>query len=276
MRCLLVAVALIGVASDALAGEFEMPTLRGSSAYEASPYVPGTPTYMRWSGFYAGGQVGYGSAHVDFSKATQSLIAFQLRELALENEQHPSTWQILGQKDTASTSYGGFVGYNSQWDDVTLGVELNYSAANFLATAPNFPITRVTSAGGNSYLVQITGAGTMNITDYGTARARAGYVMKNFMPYAFVGLAVGRADIMRSVTVSGTQTAGSTVTPFSFTGSETKNGAWLTGWAAGGGLEVLMMPNVFLRAEYEYASFAGVSGIKASTSTARVGAGFKY
>jgi opacity protein-like surface antigen len=116
----------------------------------------------------------------------------------------------------------------------------------------------------------------MNITDYGTARARAGYIMKNFMPYAFVGLAVGRADITRSATVSGTETAGNTVTPFSFTGSETKNGAWLTGWAAGGGLEVLMMPNVFLRGEYEYASFAGVSGIKASVSTVRIGAGLKY
>jgi opacity protein-like surface antigen len=276
MRRLLVALALIGFVSDAVAGEFEMPTLRGSSAYEEAPFVVGTPSYTRWSGFYAGAEIGYGSAHVDFSKATQSLIAFQLRELALESQQHPSTWQILGQKDTASTSYGGFAGYNSQWDDVILGVELNYSAANFFATAPNSPITRVTSAGGNTYLVQITGAGTMNITDYGTARARAGYIMKNFMPYAFVGLAVGRADITRSATVSGTETAGNTVTPFSFTGSETKNGAWLTGWAAGGGLEVLMMPNVFLRGEYEYASFAGVSGIKASVSTVRIGAGLKY
>jgi outer membrane immunogenic protein len=276
MRRLLAALALMGFVSDAIAGEFEMPTLRGSTAYEETPFVVGTPSYQRWSGFYAGGEIGYGSAHVDFSKATQSLIAFQLRELALENQQHPSMWEILGQKDTASTSYGGFIGYNSQWDDVVLGVELNYSTANFLATAPNSPINRATSAGGNAYQVLISGAGTMNITDYGTARARAGYIMKNFMPYAFVGLAVGRADIRRSVTVSGVESAGGTSTPFSFTGSETKNGAWLTGWAAGGGIDVLIMPNVFLRGEYEYASFAGVSGIKASTSTARVGAGFKY
>jgi opacity protein-like surface antigen len=276
MRRLLVAVALISIASDAFAGEFELPTLRGSTAYEPSPYVPGVPSYMRWSGLYAGAQAGFGSAHIDFANATQALIAFQLRELALENQQHPSTWQVLGMKDTGSTSYGGFAGYNSQWDDVTLGVEINYSAANFLAEATNSPITRGTSAGGNSYVVNITGAATMNILDYGTARARAGYVMKNFMPYAFAGLSVGRADIARSVTISGTERVGNIVTPFSFTASEVKNKAWLTGWAAGGGVDVLMLPNVFVRGEFEYVNFAGVSGIKASIGTLRVAAGLKY
>jgi len=36
-----------------------------------------------------------------------------------------------------------------------------------------------------------------------------------------------------------------------------------------------VLPNVFLRGEYEYVSFAGVSGTKASINTARVAAGFE-
>jgi len=36
------------------------------------------------------------------------------------------------------------------------------------------------------------------------------------------------------------------------------------GWTAGAGIDFLIMPNVFLRGEYEYVSFAGVSHIKAT------------
>ena len=31
-----------------------------------------------------------------------------------------------------SSGFGGFVGYNSQWDDVVIGVELNYTHGNFV------------------------------------------------------------------------------------------------------------------------------------------------
>ena len=60
MRRMFVAVALLVQVSAVSAGEFELPdlsTLRGSS-----PYVPAPPTYTRWSGFYAGGSLGYGGS----------------------------------------------------------------------------------------------------------------------------------------------------------------------------------------------------------------------
>ena len=56
MRRWLVGFCLIGLTSHAAAGEFELPTLRGSS-----PFIPEAPKYARWSGFYFGGQVGYGA-----------------------------------------------------------------------------------------------------------------------------------------------------------------------------------------------------------------------
>lgn len=274
MRRWLVALALMGVVSDAGAGEWDTPVLRGSN-----DFMPAAPSYPRWSGFYAGAQLGYGSSNFDFSKATQDLVAFSLRELALESEQHPSQWQVLGSSSSAGTTLGGFVGYNSQWDDVIFGVEFNYNRSNFSANAPLTPITRVTSAGGNTYLVTINGSASMQVTDFATARARAGYVMGNFMPYFMAGVALGRANVTRSATVSGTETTpppSSIVTPFSFTETETRNGAFMYGYSAGLGIEMLVLPNLFVRGEYEYVRFSPLSNIAVSVNNVRVGAGVRF
>jgi opacity protein-like surface antigen len=286
MRRLLAAVALLGFASPAFAGDFEMPAVTTSPAYAPSPFVPGPPVFLRWSGFYLGGQAGYGSAHIDFSHATESLVAFELRELALENEQHPSQWQVLGNVDTGGASGGGFVGYNSQWDDIVLGVELMYSKTNFSATAPSFPIGRVTSAGGNTYDVNLRGSASAQIEDYATARLRGGYVMRTFMPWAMIGFAVGRMNYQRSATVDAIENfaiplpcgspAAPNCVPFTTTQSDAKNNAFIYGWAVGAGVDFMVLPHVLLRAEYEFTSFASVAGIKPSMNTVRVGAGFKF
>ncbi len=286
MRRLFVALALLGLVSKAAAaGEYEipdLPTLRGSS-----PFVPAAPTYTRWSGIYAGGQVGYGSANIDFSKATQPLYAFLLRELALENEVHPSRWQILGTKDTGGSSFGGFAGFNSQWDDVILGFDIHYGKSSFSASAPASPLSRRTSANGNVYQLTLDGSASMNIHDWGAGRVRGGYVMGNFLPYATAGFAVGRADVRRTATIVGEENppdSGSCATdttppicvPFTYSKSEGKNNAFIFGWVAGVGMDFLITSNVFLRAEYEYVGFTSVSGIKPGISTARVGAGLKF
>src|SRR5262249_23329146 len=109
----------------------DLPTLRASS-----PFVPAPPTFTRWSGFYAGGQVGYRGAHVAVSRSPQQLLQSVLRELALESEQHVSLWKVLGPVDKSGASFGGFVGYNSQWDDIILGVDLTYSKTSFKAVSP--------------------------------------------------------------------------------------------------------------------------------------------
>ena len=49
----------------------DFPTLRGSA-----PYVPGPPRHVNWGGFYGGGQIGYGASSMDFSKAGNSINAF--------------------------------------------------------------------------------------------------------------------------------------------------------------------------------------------------------
>jgi opacity protein-like surface antigen len=142
MRWLLVAVGLMAPISGAAAQEFELPTLRGSQAF--APNAPDCCT--SWGGFYVGGQVGFGVTSADFSTTTQDLVAHELRQLALENEQSVSSWQVLGQAHPSSAAYGFFVGYNVPWESLILGAEANYNRTNFLATAPISPLFINTSA----------------------------------------------------------------------------------------------------------------------------------
>jgi opacity protein-like surface antigen len=242
---------------------------------------------MRWAGFYFGGQVGMASGEMNFAGATESLISYMLRTTALENEQHPSTWGVLGKASNSGTSYGAFIGYNSRWDDVIIGFDLHYNRGQLSTNAPASPISRVVSAGGNTYFVNLTGDASMRIIDYGSARLRAGWVVSNFLPYATFGFAVGRADVTRSAQVFAAENppTGYPTVPcdpltgcaeFTFSASDSKNAAWIYGWSTGAGLDFLVMPNFFVRAEYEYLYFAKVQGIEARVHTGRVGAGIKF
>src|ERR1700682_4494157 len=120
MRWVISGLAVLGFAESALAADLDY--LRGSDVF-----APQEQTYYRWSGFYLGGQGGFGNTQMDFFPATAPLIAFMLRSSGLENLGHIPQWQILGAKDSRDTSYGGFIGYNSQWENVILGVEANYN-----------------------------------------------------------------------------------------------------------------------------------------------------
>jgi opacity protein-like surface antigen len=284
MRRLLIAlglIGLIGIASDAVAAEFELPTLRGSDAFIPAPYEPGPPTFFRWSGFYAGGQLGFGNMHGNFSGSTGDLVAYALRNTTLQDQFRPSDWPVLGSTDTTGGSFGGFVGYNLQLDEVILGLEANYSRTSIAADAPNSPIDRVvTTSDPATYDLAISGAGNATIHDVGTLRARVGYVAGNLLPYAMGGLAVGRGDFFRSVTMAGTVTVPANpnpiTSPFLVTASELKNSAYMFGWSVGGGLDAMIMPHVFVRGEVEYVHFQPVMTITTSLVTARVGGGIKF
>src|SRR4051812_34214319 len=145
-RRLLVALSWLVPMSQALAGDLDLPMLRGSS-----PYIPAAPVYTNWSGFYVGGQAGYGGANVNFAGATQSLLAMILQQLAIEDTANvnppPSQWAVLGKAVNQGPSYGGFVGYNSQWDNVVLGIDFNLSHSHYFASAQSVspPLERVVS-----------------------------------------------------------------------------------------------------------------------------------
>lgn len=284
MRRLLVAIALVAWIPDALADGLNLPppVLRGSDTVVpiAPPPVPVMP---RWAGFYVGGHVGMGIGSMNFADTTQPLVAHMLRELRVESENQVSAWKVLGKGDTRSPSGGFFIGYNNAWEQMIIGVDFSWNKVNYFVNAPDTPISRVTATTNNLvYAMTVSGNANMQITDFGVLRVRAGVDLGNVLPYAGIGFAVGRAGVYRSATASGTEYAydadGNLIgtTPFLFTENETKSNAVIYGWSLSGGLDIMLMPCLFMRAEFEFVNFQPIWNINSSISTGRLGIGYKF
>jgi outer membrane immunogenic protein len=278
MRRIVYALILFGLASPAAAADPGYDFLRGSDTV-------GPGTYSRWSGFYVGGQVGYGWATTDFSGSTASIIAYVLRETDLQTSIAPSQWPILGTSTVGAPQFGGFIGYNTQFEEVVFGVEANMERAAFKLVSPNNPIARTTAAdaAGNAYAVSMTGAGEVDTMGFMTFKARAGYAAGNFLPYGFAGFALGLANMSVSATISGTEyTSGiignctAACIPFLYSGSSVHNNDVLYGYTVGGGVDVALTPNVFARVELELDQFILPHSMTLTATTARVGAGYKF
>jgi opacity protein-like surface antigen len=106
--------------------------------------------------------------------------------------------------------------------------------------------------------------------DFLSLRARAGWALGNFLPYGFVGFALGRADIAIAANVSVLQcpSGGGVCAPFSFAGSAGKSGDLLYGLAVGGGMDIALTPNIFVRGEYEYTRFAPIANVLLTVTSA--------
>jgi opacity protein-like surface antigen len=133
----------------------------------------------------------------------------------------------------------------------------------------------------SGYTDGVTYAGTarMNISDMGTLRARAAYSYGVFLPYAFAGVALGQADIIRTAHIFGTQVnpaaaPGFQNVPFDVSATDAQYSKLIYGYSFGVGTDVMLLSCLFLRAEWEYVRFA--SAIDTSVNTVRVGLGYKF
>jgi outer membrane immunogenic protein len=280
MRRLVVAVALIGFATSALAADYEtdFPTLRGST-----PYVPAPPRHTNWSGFYGGGQVGYSSTFMDFSRAGSGITAFDPNNTFTAPFGSVASLVNLGTDTHRAPSYGAFVGYNWQFDEVILGFEANYNHTNLFGSTSASRcydavltgcLPAITLGDGNDYNAMVTAAAAMRITDYGTTRLRAGWVNDYLMPYAMIGLALGRVEVSRYATATGTPTGAGAA--FTRTEGTFNSPMFAWGYSAGLGVDFLLLSNIFVRAEYEYVKFLLVSDVRSHIHNGRLGLGYKF
>jgi outer membrane immunogenic protein len=273
MRWLLCGLVFIGAAQQACAADLGDAFLRGSST------IINTNSGITWDGAYVGAHFGGAASGTDFSGATSSLVAFLLRNTTIERENNVSGWTTLGKGDTTGTSYGGFAGYNMQWDQAVLGIEGSYNRTSLTMSANDSMARSFSTSDGFTNDVSVLAGSSIHITDYGTLRVRGGWAAGNFMPYGFVGFALGRADVSRSATVTarGTNaTTGQTYGPVTLTTSENKTGDFAYGFATGLGVDVALMQNIFVRAEYEYVQFGQFNDLKTHIHTARIGGGLKF
>jgi outer membrane immunogenic protein len=271
---------ILGLIHTAVAADLD-DALRGSS----------TPVY-HWGGLYGGAQIGYASSGVDFGNGVSSLIAFALRNTRVNNDLNVSDLTVLGKRDVSGTGFGGFIGYNFEYEDTVLGVELNYNRMHLGATAQDGlgrVFTDAAVAPNYNYDVVVIGQSSIHITDLATLRARGGWEIDRFMPYGFVGFAFGRADVASTATVAfcGSDTLDPAPVPANdpagCTGpvpqapqTQAKTGEFIFGGAVGVGVDMALLPNVFVRGEWEYLQLAPVQGMHVYVNSFRTGLGMLF
>jgi outer membrane immunogenic protein len=266
-RWLLCGVALVGMGLQASAAD--MPDfLRGSSP------VVSMPSATRWDGFYIGGVVGWSVPGVNFTPNTD-----MLETVARLGGATSVTSSPIGNNDSTAVHFGGFAGYQQQWDGAVVGVEATYNWLDKAVTGTN-AMSGSFGAGNTNLIYSAVGTTEARIIDYGTLRLKGGWAASSFfMPYATIGLAFGRMDITRAAAMTPMASAATppgTFVPAPFTVSEALKNQFGYGYAAGLGVDFCLMANLFARLEYEYVQFPDVQGLNAHMHNVRAGAAFKF
>lgn len=261
----------LGLATLMIAGgnAWAADYLRGGS-YEGPP---AEAAGYNWSGTYFGGQWGRSEARAAFGRTGRSTFTDRLLRPTVETNDNMARWPELPNGDTRGSSYGGFVGYNAQWGDVVVGLELNYSHGSLSVNSARNVFTDM-----GAPVVGIAAySGQARITDFGSLRLRAGYAWGWLMPYATVGLAMGRMETMRSVSVSYSPAPPPAPPVYAaYTDTDSKTNALTFGYAFGGGIDIGLLPNVFVRGEYEFVQLNAVNGITASLNNYRAAVAVKF
>jgi opacity protein-like surface antigen len=255
-RFLLVAV-MCGAASAAQAADMpDLPFLRGSVTEGLSR------SGVNWQGFYVGGQGSWGGSNMNFAGANNGLAT----GLSAYSPLNPITdMPGLGKSSSTGTGFGAFAGYNGQWEDVVIGIEGSYLHQEIAGSSTPRAFRYVD---GNGVLqTQSSSTAAITMKDFGSLRLRGGYATGSFLPYIFGGIAGGRADIYRSVSMIGNFDPLLTVT------SDQKD-HFVYGWSAGLGVDVMLAAGVFMRLEYEYHRFATAADV--NINTVHLGLGYKF
>jgi len=282
IRRLICGIAIAGFAQTALAADV---------GYSPEFFHPGPATYFNWSGFYFGVSGGGGVADADFgSRARMVLNTLLAGVLPVAN---PGTLgplvTDLGPDNAGFSSFGAFVGYNTQFESAVLGIEANYHHTWLDASATASATGITISPGPNpgpvaGGLNPITWTNTVSMTsiidlnDYATLRGRLGWAYGTFMPYATLGVAIGRADITNAARLQyvGTFPGGIPAGSGDLRLDEIKRDEFAVGYEFALGFDWMIMSGLFLRAEYEFVKFAKFGDRDLSLNVGRAGLGYKF
>ena len=130
MRRFLLAAVMCGCGGCAQAADMpDLPILRGG-------FTEGlTSTSVNWQGFYVGGQGGYGSSDAKFAGRMRPCLPPCSTITSSSRCRSRNGISASEGQSARSAAFGAFVGYNSQWDDVVVGVEVNYMHGTFGGTS---------------------------------------------------------------------------------------------------------------------------------------------
>jgi opacity protein-like surface antigen len=261
MRRLLLVAALFGAVQGAQAADLpDLPILRGAVSEGL------TTSRVNWQGAYVGFQGGYGTANMNLAGSANIATNAIQPQTGLGPDRYP----VLGEASPTGSGFGGFAGYNWQFEDVVVGIDASYLHGNNFkgtSTTGNFGV-----GAGNRYVSSATGSA--NVHDFGSLRARGGYMIGSFLPYATLGVGMGNVEI------TSTATSFDTLSP-AVASSTLKQDRFMYGYSAGVGIDVMLIGCLFLRAEYEYqrmksAVDSTTPAVDIGMNTVRAGLGYKF
>jgi len=244
------------------AGTFTQFAYAADLPVKAPPASAPAAAY-NWTGFYVGGNAGGGwSADPTVNFAPNDSFSAQIGAGA------PTSFRISG-------ALGGFqVGYNWQFNQVwVFGVESDFDFSSLRGSGTSSFFSRLPTGIGNN-LLQTT---NQRVQWFGTVRGRVGYVApNNMLVYGTAGFAYGKASENASYANPGpfgaftaaANTFGSCLANTTCYAGASK--PTLTGWTAGGGLELPLLDHWTIKAEYLFVSLGGNSFIEANLPSAPV------
>ncbi len=209
-----------------------------------------------WTGFYVGGNVGYGwgNADTDFNAAPTTVNIINNPPIGAV-----SIPGFIGSESVkpAGIIGGGQIGYNwqfaSRW---VAGVEADIQASGEKA-GNNFSNPFSFNVPGGAGISLVAGTAVTNyeakISWFGTIRGRIGYAWDRVMLYATGGLAYGEVQMGGTRTVTGT-VFGLPLTSTTALGHSQIN----AGWTVGAGVEAALVGHWTWKAEYLYVNLGSL------------------
>ena len=218
---------LLGTSAALLAGA----ATANAADLGARPYAKAPPMVAQvysWTGFYIGGNVGYGFSD-DQTVGTTGQAAANI-----QNVNGGARPAFVRQKNDGFTG-GGQIGYNWQFaPNFVFGLEADIAYTDFRTTG----VVSTTALNG---VDRLNNSFTSGLEYLGTVRGRLGYAVDRTLFYVTGGLAYG--EVRNSANFFGP--AGQ----LQFTGSDRQT---KTGYTVGGGVEYAFSPNWSMKGEYLY------------------------
>jgi outer membrane immunogenic protein len=271
--------AAVLVAAPALAAD--LPVRAPAPVYKAPAVI--APMVYNWSGFYIGGNAGYGWENTRTDYSYTSLPAGSVTR-GFDDVFGPTGSDLTGgnagplnvggSSAVASAIASGFLptsigkknqgfftggvqgGFNYQVNQLVFGGEADFMWMNGVKTA--------SYTAPNNGIISNTAVAQAGLQWLSTVRARAGFAVDRTLVYATGGVAFGRVV----ANTNGSGSDGSNTDLFSGSGTKTR-----TGYTVGGGLEYAFTPNWIARAEYLYYNLGTVNYAVAAANSVAAGEG---
>jgi outer membrane immunogenic protein len=224
----------------------------GSPAFAADMAVKAPPAPVPvydWTGFYFGGNVGYGWGRAPTDVNVPTIPDLDVVTIGLVTTFIPVPGASFSDPNKMNGINGGVqLGYNAQFGKLVVGVETDWQGVAGHAGATDASSYGTFLAGG-PFTFQENGTVSTQyqakIDWFGTARGRVGYAADQFLFFATGGLAYGRVAVTGTNSFSDTTLicgigpcfGGASTGATGFGASRTN-----AGWALGGGVEGAFLP----------------------------------